>query len=312
MTNQTATDTASLVGGIESGGTKIVCVVASGPDDIRAETSFPTEAPELTLGRMIDFLAESQRHHGQIAAIGLASFGPVDLDPDSPTFGHVTRTPKSGWSHTDVVGPLREALNKPIAFDTDVNGAGIGEHKWGAAKGLRNFVYVTIGTGIGGGVIVDGRPVTGISHPEIGHFRPVRDPDRDPFAGICPFHGDCLEGLASGKAVVARWNSTLGELGPDHEALQLEADYLGQLCATLTFILSPQKIVLGGGAAGATGLLPRVRQKTRELLCGYLSAAIYEGEMDDYIVPPGLGSRAGVLGAVAMAQALAAGRGQAP
>ena len=299
-------DSTPLYGGVESGGTKIVCIVVSGPDDIRAETSFPTETPESTLGRIIDFFTHAQREHGDIVAIGLASFGPVDLDADSPTYGYVTRTPKSGWSNTDVLGPLKQALGKPVAFDTDVNGAGIGEREWGAAQGLSNFVYMTIGTGIGGGVIVDGRPVTGISHPEIGHFRPVRDPARDPFTGICPFHGDCLEGLASGKAVVSRWNSTLAELGADHDALQLEANYLGQLCTTLTFVLSPQKIILGGGAAGAPGLLPAVRTRTREMLGGYLSAPIYAGNMDDYIVAPGLGKRAGVLGAVVMAQRLAA------
>ena len=305
MTDQTATSATPLLGGIESGGTKTVCVVASGPDDIRTEISFPTEAPEPTLGRMIDFFRESQRQHGEIAAVGLASFGPVDLDPDSPSFGHVTRTPKSGWSDTNVLEPIRKALGKPVAFDTDVNGAGIGEHKWGAAQALRNFVYVTVGTGIGGGILVDGRPIRGISHPEIGHFRPVRDPARDPFAGICPFHGDCLEGLASGKAIVARWGSTLEELGPDHEALRLEADYLGQLCTTLTLILSPQRIILGGGASGAPGLLPAIRDRTRELLGGYLSAPVYAGPMEDYIVTPGLGNRAGVLGAIAMAHRIA-------
>ena len=302
-----AGDSTPLYGGVESGGTKIVCLVGSGPDDVRAETRFPTEGPDVTLRRITDFLSSSQQQHGEIAAIGIASFGPVDLDPDSPTYGHVTRTPKPGWSGTDVLGSIQRALDRPVAFDTDVNGAGIGEYEWGAGQGLRNFAYVTIGTGIGGGIIIDGRPLRGISHPELGHFHPVHDKARDTFAGLCPFHGDCFEGLASGSAVMARWGKNLEELGPDHEALQLEADYLAQLCSVLTYINSPQRIILGGGVSGATGLLPAVRKRTREILSGYLASPTYSGTMDDYIVAPGLGGRAGVLGALAMARRLAAG-----
>ena len=299
-----AGDTTPLYGGVESGGTKIVCLVGSGPDDIRAESSFATGSPDVTFTRAIDFFDKSQEEFGDIAAIGFASFGPVDLRADSPTFGHVTRTPKEGWSSVDVVGLMRRAFDKPIAFDTDVNGAGIGEYEWGAGRGLSNFVYVTIGTGIGGGIILDGRPVRGISHPEIGHIRPFHDHERDPFAGVCPFHGDCLEGLASGSAIGARWNQNLSELGPDHEALQLEAEYLAHLCAELTYIVSPQKIILGGGVASTKGLLPAVRRKTSELLSGYLSDPIYKSALDAYIVEPELGSRAGVLGALAMARRL--------
>lgn len=299
-----AGNTTPLFGGVESGGTKIVCLVGSGPDDVRAESSFATGSPDVAFAKAVDFFAKSQEKYGDIAAIGFASFGPVDLHADSPTFGHVTRTPKKGWSSVDVVGLMQRALDKPVAFDTDVNGAGIGEYEWGAGRGLGNFVYVTIGTGIGGGIILDGRPVRGISHPEIGHIRPIHDLDRDPFAGVCPFHGDCLEGLASGSAIVARWNNTLTELGPEHEALQLEAEYLAHLCAELTYIVSPQKIILGGGVASAEGLLPATRRITGKMLSGYLSDPLYNSALDDYIVAPELGSRAGVLGALAMARRL--------
>ncbi len=302
-----AGDSTPLYGGVESGGTKIVCLVGSGPDDVRAETSFPTEGPDVTLDRIAAFFSDSQQQHGDVAAIGIASFGPVDLDPDSPNFGHVTRTPKPGWSGVDVAGSIHRALDRPVAFDTDVNGAGIGEYEWGAGQGLSNFAYVTIGTGIGGGVILHGRPLRGISHPELGHFHPVHDRTRDPFGGLCPFHGDCLEGLASGSAIVARWGKILEDLGPDHEALRLEADYLAQLCAVLTYIVSPQKIILGGGVSGAAGLLEATRQRAAEILSGYLSDTTYPGSLNDYIVAPGLGKRAGVLGAVVMARRLAAG-----
>lgn len=302
-----AKDSTPLYGGVESGGTKIVCLVGSGPDDVRAESTFATGSPDVALTRAIDFFKTSQEECGAIAAVGFASFGPVDLHADSPTFGHVRRTPKKGWSSVDVVGLMRRELDMPVAFDTDVNGAGIGEFEWGAGQGLSNFVYITIGTGIGGGIILDGCPVRGISHPEIGHIRPVHDHKRDPFEGVCPFHGDCLEGLASGSAIAARWNQNLTELGPDHEALQLEAEYLAQLCAVLTYIVSPQKIILGGGVSGAAGLLPATRKRTREILSGYLSDAIYNGSLEDYIATPGLGKRAGVLGALAMARRLAAG-----
>lgn len=293
-----------LFGAIESGGTKMVCLVGSGPRDIRSELAFPTERPAAALTRTVEFLKEAQKKHGEIAAIGFASFGPVDLRTDSPTFGHVTRTPKKGWSSVDVIGPIRRALNKPVAFDTDVNGAGIGEYEWGAGQGLTNFVYVTIGTGIGGGIILDGRPLRGISHPELGHVRPRQDVERDSFPGVCPYHGNCLEGLASGSAIVARWGKTLEELGADHEATQLEAGYLAQLCVELTYFVSPRKIILGGGVAAAPGLLPAVRRRVSEDLSGYLADPIYDRSLSDYIVLPMLGNRAGALGALAMARRL--------
>lgn len=303
-----ARDEEPLFAAIESGGTKIVCLIGAGPTDICAERTFPTAGPAVALGNVIDFIETSERDCGRVAAIGLASFGPLDLRTDSPTFGHVTRTPKEGWSDVDVVGWLRQALDRPVAFDTDVNGAGIGEFEWGAGQGLANFAYVTIGTGIGGGIILDGKPLRGLSHPELGHIRPRHDRDLDPFPGVCPFHGDCLEGLASGSAIVARWDRTLEELGPDHDALWLEAEYLAQLCVELTYLVSPQRIIMGGGVSSATGLLPAVRQLVADRLSGYLSDPLLRGNLENYIVEPGLGKRAGALGALAMARRLVLGR----
>lgn len=295
----------ALFGAVESGGTKVVCLLGRGPGDVSEEASFPTGRPGDVLDAIVDFFRQAQQRHGNIAALGFASFGPVDLDEDSPRYGHVTRTPKAGWSSVDVVGPLSSALGVPVAFDTDVNGAGIGEYEWGAGRGLDNFVYVTVGSGIGAGIIIDGRPLHGVSHPEIGHIRPPRSVQEDPFPGICPFHGDCLEGLASGAAIVARWGKTLEELEPSDQPLRLEAGYLAHLCTELTYMVSPHRIIIGGGVATCAGLLEAVREQTVRRLSGYLSGPLYQGSLEDYIVRPELGQRAGVLGAVALARRLA-------
>ena len=197
----------NLYGGIEAGGTKFVCAVGSGPDDVRAEARFPTTTPAETLGQAIAFFEAQQRVYGRLAGLGIASFGPVDPRPGSPTFGFVTTTPKPGWAQADVAGPLRRALGAPVGFDTDVNGAALGEWRWGAGQGLDTLVYLTIGTGVGGGAVVGGQLVHGLLHPEMGHLRLPRDPVRDPFPGICPYHGDCLEGLAAGPALEKRWGA---------------------------------------------------------------------------------------------------------
>lgn len=294
-----------LVAGIEAGGTKFACAVGCPPDDIRAETRFPTTTPEETLPRAIAFFRETVANHGPIAALGIASFGPVDRRPDSPGWGRITSTPKPGWQNTDVTGPLAGALGCPAAFETDVTGAAIGEGLYGAGRGLGDFVYVTVGTGIGGGVVAGGRPVNGLIHPELGHMRPVRRLEGDDFAGICPYHGDCLEGLASGPAIKARWGRPAEELPPEHPAWGFEAEYLAQICATLTFLLSPERIILGGGVMAQTHLFERIRATTTELIGGYLDHARLLGGMEDYVVPPALGGRAGIVGALAMAEALA-------
>ena len=291
-----------LFAGIEAGGTKFVCAVGTDPNDLRAFTRFPTTTPAETLARVIEFLDAAQRQHGALSAIGVAAFGPLDPDPASPTYGFITTTPKPGWAHTDFVGTLRQHVAIPIAFDTDVNGAGLGEWRWGAARGLDTFIYLTIGTGIGGGGMVRGRLLHGLMHPEMGHILLRRDPQRDPFPGICPYHGDCLEGLASGPAIEHRWGQKASTLPPDHPAWDLEADYLAQALHTFICTLSPQRIILGGGVMHQTHLFPRIRARVQRSLNAYIQSPALLEHMEDYIVPPGLGDRAGVLGAIALAE----------
>jgi fructokinase len=230
----------------------------------------------------------------------------VDPNPASPTFGYVTTTPKPGWAHTDLAGPIGRALNVPIGFDTDVNGAALGEFRWGAAQGLDTFVYITVGTGIGGGAMVNGRLLHGLMHPEMGHVLPPHDRTEDPFEGACPYHGDCLEGLASGPAIEMRWNAKAATLPPGHPAWDLEAKYLAHGIVPQIYILSPQRIIVGGGVMEQAHLFPKVRTNVREILRGYIQARAILEDIDRYIVPPQLGNRAGVLGAIALAQ-LAAG-----
>jgi len=290
-----------LYGGIEAGGTKFVCAVGSGPDDIRATVTFPTAAPAATLERAIEFF-RAQRPHGALTAIGIGSFGPVDLDPASPTFGYVTTTPKLAWVRTDFVGTIKRALGVPVAFDTDVNAAALGEARWGAAQGLSQCLYLTVGTGIGGGAIVAGRPLHGLIHPEMGHIRIPHDRDEDPFDGVCPYHGDCLEGLACGKALEARWGGPPQTLPPAHPAWALEARYLARALVNYICILSPQRIVMGGGVMQQAQLFPLIRRHVRELLGNYVQAPQILETIDQFIVPPALGARAGVLGAIALGQ----------
>lgn len=290
----------TLYGGIEGGGTKFVCVVASGPEDIRAETRFPTTTPAETMGRALDFFREAAGGQ-RLAAVGIATFGPVDLNPNSPTYGFITSTPKPGWANVDVVGPVRAALGAPVGFDTDVNGAALGELRWGAAQGLDTFLYFTIGTGIGAGVVVNGAPVHGLVHPETGHILLRRDPQRDPYPGKCPFHGDCFEGLAAGPAMGARWGMPAETLPAGHPAWELEAEYIAQALTIQILSLSPQRIILGGGVMQQPALFPLIRRRVPQLLNGYVQAPAILSGMNDYIVPPGLGGRAGVMGAIALA-----------
>jgi fructokinase len=287
-----------LYGGIEAGGTKFVCAVGNGPGDIRAEVRFPTTTPEVNIQQAIDFF----RQFTGLAAVGIASFGPLDPNPASPAYGHITSTPKPGWANTDLVGPFRRAFNLPVGFDTDVNGAALGEWRWGVAKGLDTFIYLTIGTGIGGGGLVNGELMHGLIHPEMGHIRVPHDQQADPFPGSCPFHGDCLEGLANGPAIEKRWGQKAETLAPDHPAWALEARYIALALATYICTLSPQRIILGGGVMGQAHLFPLVHAETQKLLNGYIqSPPILEG-IADYIVPPALGNMAGVLGAIALAE----------
>jgi len=289
----------TLVGGIEAGGTKFVCAVGTGPDDLRATARFPTTTPAETLASCVEFF---RKQGERIAAIGIASFGPVDLHSASPTYGYITSTPKPGWRDVDLRGTVARALGVPVGFDTDVNGAALAEQRWGAARGLENVLYVTVGTGIGGGVIANGRTVHGLVHPELGHIPVPHDRARDPFPGVCPVHGDCLEGLASGPAIHRRWDAAGDELPPEHPAWALEAEYLALGVATWIYTLSPERVILGGGVMEQAQLLPLIRARVRELLNGYLTAPEANEGIDAYIVAPALGGNAGVLGAIALAQ----------
>lgn len=299
--------TNEYVGGIEAGGTKFVCAVGTSPDDVRAETRFPTTTPEETIGRAVAFFREQEAKNGRPAAIGIASFGPLDPNPASPTFGYITSTPKPHWANANLAGAIRAALDVPVGFDTDVNIAGLGEWRWGAAQGLSSFIYLTIGTGIGGGVLIDGKPVHGLLHPELGHIPLPHDWTADPYKGRCPYHGDCLEGMAAGPAIGERWGRAAVELPPDHPAWELEAHYLARALQAFILTLSPERIILGGGVMEQPQLFPMVRRKVVNYLNGYVQSPSILRDIDSYIVPPGLSNRAGVLGAFVQAQQVAAG-----
>lgn len=289
-----------VYGGIEAGGTKFACVTGTGPEDIRAETTIRTTSPEETISRAVRFFLE-QSGKTPLAAMGIGSFGPADPHPASPTYGLITTTPKPGWANTDLAGPVREALGVPVRFDTDVNAAALGEHRWGAARGLDSFIYLTVGTGIGGGGMTNGRLIHGLMHPEMGHVRLPRAVT-DRFPGNCPYHGDCLEGLAAAPALAQRWGEQAEALPDDHPAWPLEARYLALAVANLVFTLSPQRIIIGGGVMRRRGLLEAVRRNLGELLGGYLPALGGPEALSRYLTSPALRDRAGVLGAIALAQ----------
>jgi fructokinase len=288
---------ARLVGGVEAGGTKFVCAVGTGPDDMRAEATIPTMTPAETLPRVVEFF----RAQMPLDAIGVGAFGPLDLDRRSRTFGFITNTPKPGWANTNVIDVFTRALGIPIAIDTDVNAAALAERRWGAARDVATFIYMTVGTGIGAGGFVNGERIRGLVHPEMGHILIPHDRAADPFPGVCPFHRDCLEGLASAGAVRERWGVDPETLPPTHRAWDLEAHYLALGLATIVAVLSPERIVVGGGLARQPRLLALVREKLRAALGGYVRARAIEEAIDGYVVAPALGERAGVLGALALA-----------
>ncbi len=285
-----------LCGGVEAGGTKWVCAIGTGPADVRESVTIPMTTPDETIAAVVRFFAGKP-----LAAVGVGSFGPIDVRPSSPTWGSITTTPKPGWANTDVVGPLTRALELPVALDTDVNVAALAEQRWGAAVGLDTVCYVTVGTGIGGGGVVNGRLMHGLLHPEIGHMRIPHDREIDPFDGACPYHGDCFEGLASGVAIRARWGRP-GEELEDDAVWRLEAHYLALGLANVVCVLAPERIILGGGVMRQPALLPLVRAGVRELLAGYVDVDELRDGLDGYIVAPALGERAGVLGALELAR----------
>jgi fructokinase len=286
-----------LYGGVETGGTWCVCALGRGPDKLVAEAQFPTADPESTLERIVEFF----RRHPGASAVGIGSFGPVDLDPRSSTWGYVTTTPKPGWRHVPVASVVAEQLGLPVTFDTDVTAAAIGEHRWGAGQGVDALCYLTVGTGIGAGLVLDGRPLHGLVHPEVGHLRVPHDRGRDPFEGTCPVHGDCWEGLACGPAIARRWDAAPEQLPEDHAAWTLEADYLALGILSIVLIASPQRVVVGGGVMHHPQLLTNVSSRLRELMGGYFDTPLLGDEIGSYLVAPRLGDRAGVLGAIALA-----------
>ncbi len=287
-------------GAIEAGGTKFVCGVGSSPDDLRT-VRIPTAEPAGTIADVISFLREAGG--GKLSAIGIGSFGPVCTDRQSAEWGHITSTPKTAWRNCDLAGPIGAAFGMPVGFDTDVNAAALAEARWGAARGVSDSLYLTVGTGIGGGAIASGRVVHGMSHPEMGHIRIPHDRTDDPFGGCCPYHGDCLEGLASGPAIEARWGKPADQLPMEHPAWLLEARYLALALAGFICTLAPARVILGGGVMRQRQLFPLLRSEVERLMNGYV--ALPE------IVPPALGERAGVCGALVLAESALAESGLA-
>ena len=279
-----------MFGAVEAGGTKFVCAVGTGPEDLRT-TRIATTTPDETLGAVVDFFR--REGGGQVSAIGVGSFGPVELHRGARHYGYITNTPKPGWQYVNVAGTLSDALRCPVAFETDVNAAVLGESKWGAARGAGSCLYLTVGTGIGGGAISDGRLMHGRTHPEMGHIRIPHDLTLDPWPGSCPFHGDCLEGLASGSAMAARWGVRPESLPDDHPAWAFEARYLALAIANFAYTFSPERVILGGGVMLHAALLQMIRAEVESIVGGYV-------ELPE-ILPPGLGGRSGVLGALALA-----------
>jgi len=291
---------AGIYGGIEAGGTKFVCAVGTGPDDIREEIRFSTTDPAATIGRAISFFTS---HHEKepLSAIGIGSFGPVDLCNGSGTYGFIMDTPKPGWSHTDIAGTVERGTGISVELDTDVNAAALGESLWGAAQGLETFLYLTVGTGIGGGAMVNGSLLHGMAHPEMGHVLIPSVPGQESGPGSCPFHSDCLEGRASGSAMEKMWGMKPADIPEGHRAWQLEARFLASALVSYIYVLSPERIIMGGGVMKHPGLIEQVRAEVSALAGTYGLPAGTVKFPDSYIVPPGLGDRSGILGALALA-----------
>jgi fructokinase len=308
MDHRTAKRQDVLVGAVEAGGTKFICAVGRGPhNQIVAKESFPTgNDPDQLLAIVASWFHQQQHKHGSFQALGIASFGPLDLDVASATYGCITTTPKPGWRNTDLVGRFRaEFGNLPIGFDTDVNGAALGEYYWGHANGLSDFVYITIGTGIGAGGMSGGQLIHGLMHPEMGHILLPRS--GDDFEGVCPFHGACWEGLCSGPAIQKRTGFSAEELPEDHPAWAIEAQHIACAISNIACVLSPKRVILGGsvrraGRLGEDKFFASIRERVKGMLNGYISSPLLNNAINGYIVPPLLGDDAGICGAIALAQ----------
>lgn len=290
----------SLKGAIEAGGTKFICAVGTGANNILDQVTIKTRSPEITLPECLAFFRKCADRQGTISSLGIAAFGPLELNPADPAYGCILKTPKRDWAGVNLVEYYSDQLSVPVVLDTDVNAAVIAECRYGNARSASNAVYVTVGTGIGAGIIANGKITHGLIHPELGHIPLPRHPKDTSFASACPFHDDCLEGLASGSAMHHRWGAPAQGLGPHHDAWKLEAFYLGQMCRTLTFALSPERIILGGGVMGKKGLIEQVRRETAKALGDYLPVAQKAGGWENYIVPQSLTSQSGLVGAFAL------------
>lgn len=282
------------LGALEAGGTKMVCAVGDETGKVFERISMPTVTPEETMPQMIEYFKEKQ-----IEALGIGCFGPIDPDPKSETYGYITSTPKLAWQNYNIVGAFREALGCPVGFDTDVNGSALGEATFGITRGLDCSIYLTVGTGIGAGVYINGQLLHGMMHSEAGHILLRRHPE-DTYAGKCPFHGDCFEGLAAGPAIEARWGKKAVELAQEPKVWEIEAYYIAQALVNYTMVYSPRRIVLGGGVMHQTQLFPLVREKFREIMAGYVRTRELE-DLESYIVPYSLGDNQGIMGCLQLA-----------
>lgn len=289
-----------LFGGVEAGGTKFICGVADERGALLDQIRISTTTPQVTLSAASDFFDRIQRRHGRLSALSIGSFGPLSLDPSATDFGQIVSTPKAGWSGVDLIGHFRQGVDAPIILETDVNCAAVGELLFGAGKGLNSLCYITVGTGIGVGLLIGGAPHRGANHPEAGHIRVPRAPGDQAFDGVCRFHGDCVEGLASGPAIRARWGLPAETLPPDHPCWGVVADYIASLCASLTYIVRPERIVIGGGVMQQPTLHARTRASLREKLGGY-DASLSRMDLDAYIARSTAGASAGLTGALAIA-----------
>jgi len=292
-----------VYGGIEGGGTKFNCMIGTDPDHVLATHTIPTNDPQSTLDAVTRFFQQALQDHERVelVAVGVGLFGPIDLNPTSATYGYITTTPKSGWQYTNIVGTLKDRLEVPVAFDTDVNAAALGEYRWGAAQRSDPSIYITVGTGIGGGIYVNGAPLHGLIHPEMGHLQ-LPWLDSDDFPGVCPYHTHCWEGIASGPAIAARVGKPAHTLTPDHPVWEIEAHYLAMAITSIMYITSPYRIILGGGVMRQEHLFSRIRYYVQKILNGYLHHTAVLEDIASFIVPPKLGSHAGMLGALELAR----------
>ena len=290
-----------MFGGVEAGGTKFICVLADSRGFIKARADIPTTTAEETLAAVKEFFIKRTPEFGDLVALGIVSFGPLDFNKQSPTYGYITKTPRPGWSNINLLGYFRDALNILVEVETDVNSSAMGEFSEGAAVDCENFVYVTVGTGIGAGIFASGKLMQGISHPEVGHMMIPQAKEDAGFSGSCSFHQNCLEGLASGTAIQKRWQTHPKNLPPEHPAWDLESHYLAVMCVNLTWMYAPEKIIFGGGVMKRDFLYPKIRKNLKKLLSGY-AHDVALNDMDRYIIPTALGGDAGITGALALAR----------